>query len=234
MSRDRVLVFAVALACVAGSAAIVVYLGWRPERDSPRRERSAATGPQPVRTASIRVLIRPAVVVRGQAATITVTGIRGPSLDALVVGATTNLGHRLSWEHLRRRSQGWQGLLPAPEFRGVYRIILRVTPAAPVLRSRQWLLRVFALGTLTRPTFLRPEDVARAWVDQLPEHATLLATKRWRLPTFDHRDPGLHQLLVIAYSTRANPGDDRLGIFITAVRDTNNGRWRLLEATAAP
>jgi len=40
---------------------------------------------------------------------------------------------------------------------------------------------------------------------------------------------------VIAYSiapkTKAR---DRLGIFVTAVRDGYHGRWRLLEATAAP
>ena len=59
--------------------------------------------------------------------------------------------------------------------------------------------------------------------------------RRWRRPDFDHRDRRLHQLLVIAWL----PGGrhlrrDRLGIFVTAVRDGFTGRWRLLEATALP
>jgi hypothetical protein len=41
--------------------------------------------------------------------------------------------------------------------------------------------------------------------------------------------------MVIAYSPDAKTKvRDRLGIFVTAVRDGYHGRWRLLEATAVP
>src|SRR6266508_1683007 len=127
----------------------------------------------------------------------------------------------------------WRGVLPAPEFRGEYPVELRIGPGTRVLRSNRWLLRVFARGTLERPVYRSPEAVARWWVSTLPGPATLEAMKRWPRPLFDKRDPRLHQLLVVAYSL---PGGravrDRLGRFVTAVRDEQG--WRLLEATVTP
>ena len=90
-------------------------------------------------------------------------------------------------------------------------------------------------GTLSRPSFATPEGVARWWVRTATGHARLTALRRWPRPGFDLRDQRLHQLLVVAYSPVGHPGvGDRLGMFITAVRDGFNGRWRLLEATLQP
>ena len=98
-----------------------------------------------------------------------------------------------------------------------------------------WLLRVFARGTQARPSFSSPEGVAGWWVRTLPSPAKLVAVKRWPRPAFDRRDRRQHQLLVIAYSPTGHPAvRDRLGMFVTAVRDRPHGPWRLLEATVAP
>ena len=56
-----------------------------------------------------------------------------------------------------------------------------------------------------------------------------------RLPLFDRRDRRLHRLFVVAYSRRGHPAvQDRLGMFVTAVRDGYSGRRRLLEASTLP
>jgi hypothetical protein len=124
--------------------------------------------------------------------------------------------------------------LPAPELRGIYPVQLRVGPGSPVLRSTHWFYRVFAPGTLSRP-FGLPEDVARGWVQTLPGKAKLVALKRWPRPDFDRRDLRLHRLLVIAYTLAGHETvRERLGIFVTAVRDGYGGRWRMLEAKATP
>jgi hypothetical protein len=61
------------------------------------------------------------------------------------------------------------------------------------------------------------------------------ALRRWRRPDFDKRDPRLHRLFVVAYNPPGRPRvADRLGMFVTAVRDGYDGRWRLLEATVQP
>ncbi len=177
----------------------------------------------------------PAVALRGHNATITVTHLNVPSLEVRVVGATTNLGQPLPWTPLRDKGRAWQALLPAPEFRGIYPLELRIRPGSPVFRSEHWLLRVFALGTQSRPSFSTPEGVARGWVQTLPLHARLVAMKRWPQPAFDLRDHRRHQLLAVAYTQAGHRAvRDRLGIFVTAVRDGLQGPWRLLEATVAP
>ena len=119
--------------------------------------------------------------------------------------------------------------------RGIYPLELRIRPGSPVLRSDRWLLPVLARGTRSRPSFTTPEGVARWWVHTLPLDARVVAMKRWPRPEFDLRDRRRHQLLVVAYTLaghRAVP--DRLGMFVTAVRDGLRGPWRLLEATVAP
>jgi len=178
------------------------------------------------------VNISPAVVTRGHGATIVVTGIRASSVEASLVGASQNLGQPLPWTRLRPGPSGWTGTLSAPEFRGVYPVELRIEPGARVIRVQGRHLRVFAPGTLARPAFATPEAVARWWVQTLPAslHAEFTVLKRWPLPVFDHRDPRLHQLLVVAYLT----GGDSLGMFVTAVREAQNADWRLLEATIRP
>jgi hypothetical protein len=92
-------------------------------------------------------------------------------------------------------------------------------------------LRVLARGTLARPAFDNPADVARWWVAAVA-HASVVALKPWPHPSSDGRDGRLHRLFVVAYGP---PGDgDRLGMFVTAFRDGYGAPWRLLEATVEP
>lgn len=186
-------------------------------------------------SAKPQVLLLPDVVALGQSSRIEVTGIHSRTLQVRLVGASANSGRPIPWTSLRLERGIWQGRLQMPELRGVYPVELRVRPGASILRSDEWMLRVFAKGTFSRPSFDTPEDVARWWVRSIPGGARLVALKRWPRPAFDRRDPRLHRLLVLAYSLTGRPSvHDRLGIFVTAVRDGYGGHWRLLEATALP
>ena len=181
-----------------------------------------------------QVALSPAVATLGRQPSITVTGVSAPTLEARLAGASSGHGTALPWTRLRLVHGRWRATLPAPELRGIYPVELRVRPGAPVLRSESWLLRVFAPGTLARPSFATPEEVARWWVRTVPR-AKLVAMRRWPRPAFDRRDTRLHQLIVLAYSLAGRPAvRDRLGIFVTAVRDGFGGQWRLLEATTVP
>ena len=185
------------------------------------------TGPQ--------VTLHPAVVPLRHTASVTVTGVAAPTLEVHLRGSSTALGKAMGWTTLTRVGNAWEGTLPLPEFRGVYPIELRVARGGEVLRSDNWLLRVFARGTLSRPSFRTPEEVAAYWVRTVESKAHMQALRRWPRPAFDRRDRRLHQLMVIAYSLSSKPNvKDRLGMFVTAVRDGYHGRWRLLEATAVP
>jgi hypothetical protein len=189
---------------------------------------SASTQPPQLR-------LYPVVALRGQNAAITVTHLNVPSLEVRLVGGTANFGQPLPWTPLHHKRLSWHGLLPAPEFHGIYPLELRIRRGSPVLRSEQWLLPVFARGTQSRPSFSTPEGVARWWVHTLPLDARLVAMKRWPRPAFDLRDPRRHQLLVVAYTQAGHRAvQDRLGMFVTAVRDGLQGPWRLLEATVEP
>jgi len=100
--------------------------------------------------------------------------------------------------------------------------------------AERWLLRVFAPGTGSRPSFGDPAEVARWWVRTVAR-GKLVALKAWPRPGFDRRDLRLHRLFVVAYSPFYQPGiDERSGMFVTAVRDGYGGRWRFLEATVVP
>ena len=178
------------------------------------------------------IKLRPPVAVLQQRASIVVTGVSTRALDVRVLGASAN-GRRLPWTRLRAYGGVWHGTLPAPGLRGVYRLVLRAGPGTPTVRSR-CILRVFEPGTLARPTFSTADDVARWWVTTIAG-GRLVALRRWPLPDGDRRDPRLHQLVVVAYNLPGHPAvADRLGIFVTAVRDGESARWRLLEATIAP
>ena len=101
---------------------------------------------------------------------------------------------------------------------------------ARFIESQRWLLRVYEPGTSARPSFEDPVDVVNWWVSTVPG-GTLVAVKEWPRPDFDHRDPDLHRLFVVAYSSTDDAdADDLLGTFVTAVRDGYQGRWRFLEA----
>ena len=149
--------------------------------------------------------------------------------------ATNSAAKPVGWRSLTFRRGAWRGTLPPPELRGIYPVELRVRAGAPLLRSAHWLYRVFAPGTLTRPSFHAPADVARWWVRTIPGDAKLVALKPWPRPAFDRRDLALHRLIVLAYTLKGHETvRERLGIFVTAVRDGYSGRWRLLEASALP
>jgi len=184
-----------------------------------------------------QVLLVPNVVALGHASAISVSGLHVRTLQVRLVGASENHGAPVPWTSLHLSHGYWRGTLPAPELRGEYPVELRVRPGSHVIHVAGSFLRVFASGTLALPAFRTPELVARWWVKNvpMPRGATLVAMKRWPQPTFDRRDRRLHQLLVLAYSPPGRPAvKDRLGIFITAVRDGYRGDWRLLEATAVP
>ena len=181
------------------------------------------------------VVVDPVIVRLGGAASVTVRGLPSRRLEVRLAGATTAAGTPLGWRPLRLASKVWHGTLPTPALRGIYPIEVRAGAGRPVARSASWMLRVFAAGTLSRPSFSTPEGVARWWVRTATGHGRLTALRRWPRPGFDLRDQRLHQLLVVAYSPVGRPGvDDRLGMFITAVRNGFDGRWRLLEATLQP
>lgn len=184
----------------------------------------AATGSQQIHVTS-------PVALRGHPIPVSVSGLAAEAVQARAAGATRRLGKALPWTPLTYDGDAWVGQLPPPELRGVYVLELRIDHHPAVLRSPHWLVRVFARGTSSRPTFATPEGVARNWVRELPSHPRLVASRRWPLPAFDGRDPRLHQLVVVAYQL---PGGPRLGMFVTAVRDDPHAGWRLLEATVTP
>lgn len=181
------------------------------------------------------VAAHPAVVRLREPASVTVSGIAVSSLEVRLAGATAAKGSPLLWRRMQRSNGGWWAALPKPALLGIYPIQLRAGAGTAIVGSRLWLLRVLADGTLARPSFATPEEVARWWVRTRAANVRLVAMKRWPRPAFDRRDPRLHQLLVVAYrpagDTRVR---DRLGIFITAFRNGFSGRWRLLEATVTP
>jgi hypothetical protein len=185
-------------------------------------------------TGSPSLALDPSVARRGHAAVIVVHNLdRARGVEVRLNGATEPSGTPLPWQRLRFVRRAWRGVLVPPALRGVYPIELRVSGGS-LVRSRQWLFRVLAPGTLARPTFATPEQVAYAWVTT-SAHGRLLAVKRWPAPAFDRRDPRLHQLLVVSYRPPgASETTAPLGMFVTAVRLSYGEPWRLLEATVAP
>ena len=182
---------------------------------------------------SPQLQVRPSVALRGHPIAVAVAGVEATSVQARAKGSTELLGRRLPWTTLVYDGTAWRGTLPPPELRGVYRLELKL--GSRITTSPDWLVRVYARGTSARPAFATPEGVARWWVSTLPSRAHVVALKHWPLPAFDRRDPKLHQLLVVAYSRAGHPAvRDRLGMFVTAVRDDPHARWRLLEATESP
>ena len=209
-----------ALACAAGAIA-------GPDGNVGRHSPAVASAPV--------VVADPAIVRLGGSASVTVRGLAGRRLEVRLAGATTPAGAPLGWRPLRLAGKVWRGSLPNPALRGIYPIEVRAGAGRPVARSANWMLRVFTAGTLSRPSFGTPEGVAKWWVRTATGHARLMALRRWPRPGFDLRDRRLHQLLVVAYSPVGHPDvDDRLGMFVTAVRNGFDGRWRLLEATLQP
>jgi hypothetical protein len=183
-------------------------------------------------TARLRVTVRPAVVDLYGQSTIAVSGLSSRSLRVRLTGANYADG-ATGWRALRLTGHTWRGKLPTPALHGLYLIELRTATDAPVVNSHLF-LSVFEPGTRARPSFKNPAEVARWWVRAIPR-AKLVALKAWALPSFDRRDPRLHRLFVVSYSPAGHSRvSDRLGMFVTAVRDGYHGDWRLLEATVEP
>ena len=189
-----------------------------------------ASGP----TSSARVALGPQIVGLGQQATIAVSNVRARSLQVLLLGGTDRFDRPLGWRSLHRVDGTWRGNLPRPALLGIYPIVLRDGVGAPAFGSPQWLLRVFAPGTRSQPSFADPADVVPWWVQAVPQEE-LVAMKPWSFPDIDRRDRRLHRLFVVAYAPAGDTNvDDQLGTFVTAVRDGYQGRWRFLEATLEP
>ena len=161
------------------------------------------------------------------------TGFTPRRLEVQLEGATDPSGAQLSWRSLRLVGDTWHGTLPAPALRGVYRVVLRAGSGAAPVGSRQSFLRVFAPGTGARPSFADPVDVVRWWAHRAPRDAG--RAEAVAATGIRSTRPRLHRLFVVAYSPPGHPDvNDRLGMFVTAVRDGYGGRWRLLEATLQP
>ena len=171
---------------------------------------------------------------------IRVSGLTGRSVDVRLLGAIDMRGRAYrwapyEWRRLHLRQGVWHGLLPAPVLPGIYQMQLRLDHGRRLVTTRRWLERVFPAGTESRHSFRTPAAVLRDYVAHLSGHETLVAVRRWPLPAYDHRDPRLHRLFVIAYAPQGSKRpDSRLGRFITTVRDGFRGRWRLLDATTGP
>ena len=149
-------------------------------------------------------------------------------------GASTPSGVPLPWTRLQPSHGRWTGRLGRPAWRGVYPLEIRTAPDRRVLRNPSWMVRVFSLGTLARPSFATPEGVATWWVETVAA-GTVAAVRRWAPLAYDRRDTRLHQLMVVSYHpTATRDASERLGSWITAVRDGYRGQWRLLEATVRP
>lgn len=181
------------------------------------------------------VSMQPTVVHPNQEATVIVHGYtHATRLWVRIAGATDSENVPATWAPLHRSGATWTSRLPPPKLRGIYLIQLRTGPTDPIITSQHWLLRVLPIGTLARRSYSDPLAVVRWWV-RTATHGTLDAVKQWQPVTWDHRDPRLQQLFVVAYSPPGKPAiNQRLGMFVTAVRNGFNGQWLFLEATITP
>ncbi|HEX6787696.1 MAG TPA: hypothetical protein VF091_00530 [Gaiellaceae bacterium] len=192
--------------------------------------RGGAASP-PVTT---QVALEPAIVVLGGHATLLVDGWPASHLEVSLAGATDRMGRLLGWRVGHRQGTEWVVELPRPALRGIYPVLLRERAGAAVTRSARWLLRVFRRQASNEPTFTTPQAAVRWWV-QTDRHAKVAAMKQWQRSALDKRDPRLHRLFVVAFNLPGRPGvANRLGRFVTAVRDGYDGPWRLLEANVQP
>lgn len=188
----------------------------------------------------VRLTLQSPVIDLFQSASVEVTGITARQAEVRLLGATDASGSAYEWtpyrwRRLRLLHGTWHGVLPAPALHGIYRLQLRLDHGLTQLTSHRWLLRVYPRLTMTRRSFPTPPAAVRDFVGRLPGNKVLVALRRWPQATFDHRDPRLNRLLVVAYATRGNDRpSSRLGLFISAVRDGYHGPWRVLGATIEP
>jgi hypothetical protein len=198
----------------------------------------AAGGGQPRRL--VGVMLGPRVTDLFHSVSVTASGITAHEVEVRLIGATDEAGLAYEWapyrwQRLRLRQGTWRGVLPAPALLGVYQVQLRLDHGRKLLSSADWLLRVFPRGTMPRRSFPSAVAAVRNFVTNLPGDQVLVALRRWPQAAFDHRDPRLHRLFVLAYAPRADSQSSlRLGLFVTTVRDGFRGHWRVLQATVEP
>lgn len=175
----------------------------------------------PAATAGITAQVDHPVVRLYESVPVKVEGAAGATAVAIGLAGT--------WTWLRADHGRWRGVLASPGSLGIFPLEVKTRPGGKVVLAAGW-LRVFEPGTLSRPSFVTPDEVATWWVETIA-HGTVVAVRRWPQLLFDRRDLRLHQLFVVAYDT---PTHAYLGMWITAVRDGYTGRWRLLEASIFP
>jgi len=184
----------------------------------------------------VRITVTPRTVAPYGSAEIEVGGLPdATSVEVRLEGASSIFGTRLPWIALHRQHEGnWSAHLPQPVLPGIYPIELRTQPTVAVTVTEVAYLRVYWDGTETHPLFSTPEQVAAWWVRHVAG-GTLGAVRRWPGQAIDHRLASLNQLLVVAYNPPGEPSpSERLGVWITAVREGYGGEWRLLEAAVTP
>ena len=192
------------------------------------------------RPALVRVTLLPRVIDLYHSASIIVSGLSARHADVRLLGAIDRTGlayewRPYPWRPLRLIGNSWHGLLPPPPLLGIYQLQLRLDDGRMLFTSPRWLLQVFARGTMAHRSFPTAVAAIRDFVAHLPGNQRLAALRQWPRAAFDHRDPRLHRLFVIAYSPRGDQrSDSRRGLFVTTVREGFRGRWRLLEATTQP
>jgi hypothetical protein len=195
--------------------------------------------PATVRTAPnadrVRIIVTPRVVAPEDWARIEVVGLRDvSSVDARLIGASGVTGKPSPWVELRRHGDNWTIRLPQPVLAGIYPIEVRTRPSVVIAPAVTAYLRVYWPGTMTQPLFSDPEQVAESWVRHVAG-GTVEAIRPWPGTAIDHRLQALHRLFVVSYDPPHDHAEqDRLGAWITAVREGFGGRWRLLEASVTP
>ena len=193
------------------------------------------TAPAPA-THHVRIIVDPRAVVPYGWAEVEVRGVpEATAVEVQLEGASSVLGTLFPWIALKRRRNGnWLARLPQPVLPGIYPIRLRTRPKLAISLAEVAYLRVYWDGTETRPLFPTPEQVATGWVRRVAG-GTLVAIRRWPRQRIDHRLTSLHRLFVVAYSPHGRPApQERLGVWITAVREAYRGKWRLLDADVRP
>jgi len=188
---------------------------------------------------AVTVRLQPRVVEYG-AVRVSVSGVSAAAVSVRPKGANDLRGLAYEWtpyrwRRLRLVRGRWRGVIPAPPLFGLYRLQLRAAQHSRLLQEPDWLLRVLPPGALDGSAFRSPKAVIRDYVSDLPGNQVLVTDRLRPQAAYDHRDPRLLRLFVIAYAPRGNnTPNTRRGLFISTFRDGYHGRWRLLEATVSP
>ena len=178
----------------------------------------------------IALTLSPAVQLPDRPTIVAVSGVPGSGpVEVELERGTTVYGRPLP----RARLRGGVGRLPAPALVGTYRLV--VHRGTHAFRSERWILRVSPRAARGRPMFDTPAAAVREWLTHLRGRQRLVASRRWHATALDRRDRRLNAFIVIAFAPRGDTNPDhRRGLFVTIARDRVGGRWRFLQASAAP